>query len=55
VQTFDMGQTNNILTGVGLACEIVADSEKNRAFVKVQAIDKQKHINKANPDSARFT
>ncbi|NQX65933.1 hypothetical protein HQN90_07310 [Paenibacillus alba] len=54
VQVFDTRQINNLLTGNGLACEVEAGSELNRAFVKVQVINKQKYLNKIEPNSARF-
>lgn len=54
VQVFDTLQINNLLMGIGLACELEATSEMNRAFVKVQVINKQKFINKIDPNSAIF-
>ncbi|MNI83505.1 hypothetical protein D3C73_1403190 [compost metagenome] len=45
---------NSLLTGIGLACELDASSDMNRAFVKIQSTDKQKYLNKAEPDTARF-
>ncbi|MDQ0878839.1 hypothetical protein QFZ77_007563 [Paenibacillus sp. V4I3] len=54
MQVFDTRQINNLLTGIGLACELEATSEMNRAFVKVQVINKQKFLNKIEPNSARF-
>ncbi|WP_426451949.1 hypothetical protein ACP26L_07685 [Paenibacillus sp. S-38] len=54
MQVFDTRQINNLLSGVGLACELEATSGMNRAFVKVKAIDKQKYLNKIEPDLARF-
>lgn len=54
MHVFDIRQINNLLTGIGLACELEATSEMNRAFVKVQVINKQKFLNKVEPNSARF-
>ncbi|MBE1442580.1 hypothetical protein [Paenibacillus sp. OAS669] len=54
MQTFDTSQINNLLTGVGLACEIESVCEKNRAFIKVKVIDQQKYLNRHEPDLARF-
>lgn len=54
MQVFNFSQINNLLTGVGLACELEATSELNRAFVKVQVINEQKYLNKIEPGSAKF-
>ncbi|WHY17301.1 hypothetical protein QNH28_17520 [Paenibacillus sp. G2S3] len=54
MQVFDTRQINNLMTGVGLACELEANTEMNRAFVKVQVINEQKYLNKLEPESARF-
>ncbi|MZQ80815.1 hypothetical protein GQF01_01505 [Paenibacillus sp. 5J-6] len=47
-------QINNLLTGIGLACELEANSEMNRAFLKVQVINKQKFLTKIELNSTRF-
>ncbi|WP_336774758.1 hypothetical protein [Paenibacillus sp. MMO-58] len=50
----DTKQINSLLIGIGLACEIIALSDKNRAFVIVQAIEGEKYLNRQDIDTAKF-
>jgi len=54
MKELDTKQINSLLIGTGLACEISASSDKNRAFVKVQAIEGEKYLNKQDKNAAKF-
>ncbi|NQX71661.1 hypothetical protein HQN90_36845 [Paenibacillus alba] len=54
MKELDVKQISSLLVGTGLACEISASSDNNRAFVKVQVIENQKYLNSQDKNVAHF-